>query len=91
LRVLKGGSAEIKANQWYKFDIELDESDLQALSIKHNLAALTVIQKYKLLSKQAELLVTVDLEAQGSTGNKSSEKLMIELQTLIKELPKVEN
>jgi len=89
VKILRGGSAEVRPNKWHKFDIELDESDLQALAVKHNLADLTVIQKYKLLVKQAELFVIVEMEGQGVTGDKSSRIAMTELTDLINSLPKV--
>lgn len=89
MKILRGGSAEVRSNQWFKFDIELDESDLQALRIKHNLGDLTVIQKYKLLVKQAELLTTIEMEAQGLNGDKRASELLIEFNELIEYLPKV--
>lgn len=91
MKILRGGSAEVRPTQWFKFDIELDESDLQALIVKHSLdgSNLTVIQKYKLLVKQAELLVTVEMEIQGLHGDKSSAELKQEFDTLINTLPKV--
>lgn len=92
MRVLRGGSAEIRPNKWHKFDLELDESDLQALVVKHSIdySRLTVIQKYRLMSKQAELLVTVEMENQGVVGETTSATLMEELNTLLAKLPKVE-
>lgn len=73
MKILRGGSAEIKPNKWHKFDIELDESDLQAIVVKHNIdySKLTVISKYKLLTWQAEILVTAEMNSQGVTGEKS--------------------
>jgi len=89
LRVLRGGSAEVDSNKWFKFDIELDESDLQAIVIKNGLDAdkLTVGQKYQLLVSQAEILVTLQMEGQNLTGEKSSRLLMAELSTLITRMP----
>lgn len=72
MKIVRGGSAENKDKRWVKFDIELDESDLQAETIQHNLAPLTVIQKYTLLTKLAELLVTVRMETLGVGGADSS-------------------
>lgn len=91
MRILRGGSTEIKSNQWFKFDIELDESDLQALIVKHNLdySKLTVIQKFNLLSLQAELLVTVQMEQKGATGERSIAEYVAQLQDCINKLPKV--
>lgn len=93
MRVLRGGSAENANNRWVKFDIELDESDLQAEVIKHNLAGaeLTVIQKYTLLVKLAELLVTVRMEALGVQGEESSQTLNKNYKEYISTLPKVES
>lgn len=73
MKILRGGSAEIKPNKWHKFDIELDESDLQAIVVKHNLdySKLTVISKYKILVKQAEILVTAEMNSQGVQGEQS--------------------
>lgn len=89
MKVLRGGSAETSSNKWFKFDIELDESDLQALTVQHNLAELSVIQKYKLLTKQAELLVTVQMETEGATSDKSAKTLVAEFNALLETLPKV--
>lgn len=89
MKILRGGSAEVAPNRWFKFDIELDESDLQALTVKHNLSGLTVIQKYKLLVKQAELLTTIEMESQGLSGDKSAVTLKDEFDTLVESLPKV--
>jgi hypothetical protein len=72
VKIVRGGSAENKDKRWVKFDIELDESDLQAETFQHNLARLTVIQKYTLLTKLAELLVTVRMETLGVGGADSS-------------------
>ena len=73
MRILRGGSAEIKPNKWHKFDIELDESDLQAIVVKYSIDydKLTVISKYKLLTWQAEILVTAEMNSQGVQGEKS--------------------
>lgn len=73
MKILRGGSAEIKPNKWHKFDIELDESDLQAIVVKYGLdySKLTVISKYKLLTWQAEILVTAEMNSQGAEGHKS--------------------
>lgn len=90
MRVLRGGSAEVSNNKWFKFDIELDESDLQAIVIKNglDLAKLTVGQKYQLLVTQAELLVTLQMESQDLTGQKSSRDILSEFNSLIEKMPK---
>jgi len=92
LKILKGGSAEVKPNVWKKFDIELDESDLQAIVVKHNLdlSKMSVINKYQVLVKQADLLVTLQMESEGLSGEKSVETLSAEFRALIGQLPKVE-
>lgn len=92
MKILKGGSAEVKPNVWKKFDIELDESDLQAITVKHNLdtSKLSVIMKYQLMVKQADLLITLQMESEGLTGDKSVETLSGEFRSLISQLPKVE-
>lgn len=89
MKILRGGSAEVKPNQWFKFDIELDEQDLLALTVKHNLSQLTVIQKYKLLVKQAELLTTIEMESQGLIGDKRASEILSDFNTLVESLPKV--
>jgi hypothetical protein len=93
LRVLRGGSAETDSNKWFKFDIELDESDLQAIVTKYgiNQAALTVIQKYNILSTQAEMLVTIQMEAQGLKGDQDLASYVAKFNTLVAGLPKVES
>jgi hypothetical protein len=90
VKILRGGSAEIRPNTWFKFDIELDESDLQALIVKHNLdgSKLTVIQKYKLLVNQAELLTTVEMQKQGMEGDKTPGSILSEFNDLVETLPK---
>lgn len=90
MKILRGGSAEVRPNRWFKFDIELDESDLQALVVKHNLDDLTVIQKYKLLVKQAELLTTIEMESQGLAGEKPAKEIVAEFNSLVDSLPKAD-
>jgi hypothetical protein len=92
LKVLKGGSAEVAPNRWAKFDIELDESDLQAIVVKNNLDAekLSVGQKYSILTKQAEILITHQMEREGLKGEKSSTDLILEFQQVVDNMPKVE-
>lgn len=89
MRVLRGGSMETQSNKWFKFDIELDESDLQAIVIKNNLdySKLTVGQKYQLLVGQAELLVTLQMEGQGAHGDKAAWQLAQEFSTLLEKMP----
>jgi len=91
MRVLRGGSAENSSNRWVKFDVELDESDMQAEVIKYNLDAskLTVLQKYSLLVKLAELLVTVRMEALGVVGAASSKDLNQSYVDYVATLPRV--
>jgi hypothetical protein len=93
MKVLRGGSAETRNNRWVKFDVELDESDLQAEVYKYNLALreLTVIQKYSLLVKLAELLVTIRMETLGVSGEKDSAKLSQEYSDYVTSLPKAED
>lgn len=93
MRVLRGGSAETRNNRWVKFDVELDESDLQAEAYKHNVALseLTVVQKYSLLVKLAELLVTVRMEALGVSGEKTSTELTQEYSGYVNSLPKAQD
>ena len=93
MKVLKGGSAEVRSNQWKKFDIELDESDLQAIVIKHKLdySKLTVVQKFRILSLQAEVFVTYQMESEGMTGEKSTGALSLELRNFLETLPKAED
>jgi hypothetical protein len=88
LKVLRGGSAENSSNRWVKFDVELDESDYQQLLIENQLDAfdLTTLQKFNLLVKYAELLVTVRMEALGSTGDVHSSVLLQELKAFIEKL-----
>lgn len=92
MRVLRGGSAEVSPNKWIKFDIELDEMDLQALVVKNNIDRnqLTVVQKFQLLVTQAELLVTVQMESQGASGSEDIATLNSRLKNLIASLPKSE-
>ena len=90
MRILRGGSAEIKPNRWFKFDIELDQDDLVAIAVKNNLsvANFTVGQKYLTLVKQAEILTTIEMEAQGMSGDKTSRQLIAEFNDYISTLPK---
>jgi hypothetical protein len=91
LKILRGGSAEVTPNKWFKFDIELDESDLQAIVVKNNIDGekLTVGQKYQVMVKQAELLTTIEMESQEMHGKKSSRELMVEFNEYLKSLPKL--
>lgn len=91
--VLRGGSAESAGGRWVKFDVTLDESDLQAEVMKYNLAGrdLTVIQKYTLLVNLAELLVTVRMEALGVKGDKTSADLNQRYKDYVESLPRAED
>jgi hypothetical protein len=93
MKVLKGGSAEVSTNRWHKFDIELDESDLQAIVIKNNIDGdkLSVIQKYQILKSYGEILVTMEFEAQGLNGDVSAKLLSAQLTQMLNNLPKVES
>lgn len=93
MKVLRGGSAEVKPNRWFKFDVELDESDLQAIVVKHSLdyPELTVGMKYTILAKQAEILTTVEMESQGLQGEESSRDLVQKFVFFLNSLPKTEN
>lgn len=89
MRILRGGSAEVLGNKWVKFDVELDESDLQAEIMKYGLTDhLTVIQKYSLLVRLAELLVTVRMEALGANGAATSAQLSQQYNDFISSLPR---
>lgn len=91
MRILRGGSTEIRSNEWFKFDVELDESDLQALVIKHAIdyEKLTVIQKFQFLSLQAEIFVTAQMESRGASGETSLKNLQTNFENFIAKLPKV--
>lgn len=91
MKILKGGSAEVRPNRWAKFDIELDESDLQAIVVKNSIdgAKLTVGQKYQTLVKQADVLITVEMEGQGMVGDKSSTQLTADFKNYLATLPKL--
>lgn len=91
MKILRGGSAETRSGKWFKFDIELDESDFQALVIKNNLDAdkISLLQKYQLLTTQAELLVTVEMNKQGVDSEESSTVLVKRLKDIINALPRV--
>jgi hypothetical protein len=91
MRIVRGGSAETKDNRWVKFDIELDESDLQGETVKYNLADLTVIQKYTLLTKLAELLVTVRMETLGVKGEHDSASLNEAYKVYVSTLPRADD
>lgn len=96
MKILKGGTAEVNVNgtnRWKKFDIELDESDLQAIVVKNSLDydKLTVVMKYKLLVKQAEILIAVEFESDGLQGDKSVADLSGEFLQFVATLPHVDN
>jgi hypothetical protein len=88
VKILRGGSAEVRPNNWFKFDVELDESDLQAIVVKYGLDydKLTVIDKYRLLKTQAELLTTIEMEQQGAVGQVSARDLSQQLLKVISDL-----
>lgn len=93
MKITKGGSAEVSPNRWHKFDVELDETDLQAIVVKYLLdyPQLTVGMKYSILVKQAEILVTIQFEAEGLKSNKSSRDLIQEFAFFLNSLPKVDS
>lgn len=88
MRILRGGSAEVRPNNWFKFDIELDESDLQAIVVKYGLDydKLTVIDKYRIMTKQAELLTTIEMEQQGAVGQNSVADLKTAFMKIVNDL-----
>ncbi len=92
MKILKGGSAEVDNNKWRKFDVELDESDLQAIVMKFGIdsSKLSVGQKYLTMVKQAEILVAMDFETAGLTGEKSVRELTAEFLAYVETLPKAE-
>jgi hypothetical protein len=91
VKILKGGSLEVERNKWQKFDIELDESDLQAIVVTNGIdsAKLTVVQKFTVLSKQAEILVTAQMESVGASGDRPLSQLVPEFKGYLASLPKV--
>ena len=94
MKILKGGTAEVEKNgrnYWKKFDVELDESDLQAIVVKNSLNydQLTVGMKYSILVKQAEVLIAIEFESDGLHGDKSSRDLVQEFTFFLDSLPKV--
>ncbi len=93
MRILRGGSAETANGKWVKFDVELDESDLQAEVVKYNLAGrdFTVIQKFTLLVKLAELLVTVRMEELGAKGEFPVAQLNQAYKDYVSSLPRAED
>jgi hypothetical protein len=93
LKILKGGSAEVDNNKWRKFDVELDESDLQAIVMKFGIdsSKLSVGQKYLTMVKQAEILVAMDFESAGLTGDKSVRELTKEFLDYVENLPKADD
>lgn len=68
MHVRQGWSGEVKPNQWAKFDVELDEGDLQRLLLMAGIdtlspAALPVSLAFQLLEVEAEFLVIAKLVA----------------------------
>ena len=78
MKILRGGSAETANGKWVKFDVELDESDLQRILIEHELVHsgnrlaeklnLTVGQVFQILEAEAEMLVTLKMQMLGIPG-----------------------
>lgn len=70
MRILRGGSAESASGRWVKFDVELDESDLQRILVENDMvgAKLSVREVFTLLEAEAEVLVSVKMEQLGAKG-----------------------
>jgi hypothetical protein len=77
VRVVRGGSAETRDGRWVKFDVELDESDIQANAVEAGIDPidLKVADKFLMLSLQAEWLVTLKMETMGVTSNFTAAEL----------------
>jgi hypothetical protein len=60
MRVATGYSEEVSSCNWIKGEVELDSTDLEDLAVQHgfNTAGLTLVQKYGILSSEAEMLLT---------------------------------
>lgn len=76
MRILRGGSAQTPSGKWIKFDVELDESDIQRLLIEHNIenATPTVRELFALLEAEAETLVSLKMEQFGVSGEISAKQ-----------------
>jgi hypothetical protein len=74
LKILRGGSAETASGKWVKFDVELDETDLQRILSETNIVAstLSVRDVFSLLEAEAETLVTLKMEQLGARSEVSA-------------------
>jgi len=75
LRIVRGGSAETASGKWVKFDVELDESDIQRILIANDIAGhvLSVRDAFQLLEAEAEFLVVAKMTQLGAVGDISFE------------------
>lgn len=79
MKVLVGWSAELEHNRWAKFDVELDEADLQRLKFEHfpEVDVTQVKSKFifSLLQTEAEIYAVVDMLSQGGSVAELTPKL----------------
>lgn len=88
MRIVRGGSAQTHSGNWVKFDIELDEHDLQRILVENDMldVQLTVRQVFSILVGEAELLVTVKLEQLGAKGEVAAKELSARQAALLDKL-----
>jgi hypothetical protein len=74
LRIVRGGSAETASGRWVKFDVELDESDLQRILVENDMsgARLSVREVFSILEAEAETLILLKMEQLGARGDRSA-------------------
>ncbi len=64
MKVRRGWSGEVTPNNWVKFDIELEQTDLDALlaeEVPGAFGSLTVGDAYRLLGVQAQIIMLSDV------------------------------
>jgi hypothetical protein len=88
VRLVRGGSAQTASGAWVKFDVELDESDLQRILIEHDMngAQLSVREVFAILEAEAETLLILKMEQLGARSDKTAQQAAARVTKLMNKL-----